>query len=423
MANLTTTELNKTVKETFDAVIQESFADNMPTLKRFKRSVPTEDITSIGRYFAIQVQSNESYGSQSSEGGAFPAAGKLVDVKALVNYRSQFASFAFTGDVEDLANKKTLQNMFTRIVQDTQKTFDRTQAFFLFGSGDGVLGQIDSVSSNAITMLNSVTYPYGARPINAGMLLNAYDVSGTAYRSGDMTVNSVTRATDIVNVDTAAGSIASDDDDVLVYKSSYNYAPQALKYHVNDDTGTWLGLSRSTYPNLKAVVHDAASASVDFDMIELADLKSRNITGDDAPKFGKLLIMHPVQHKNLRSIARSAGNVQFNAALGGNAKMDLLVKDVAPAGQEIIEDSNCGPSDIWGLRLDDWAIEEVAPRQLYKHGDGNILIQQIASSTAYGDAKEGRVYWRYNYVCKAPFRQYRIKNVNFNAAETRINRM
>jgi hypothetical protein len=395
----------------------------MPTLKRFKREVPTEDITSVGRYFAIQVQSNESYGSQSSEGGAFPAAGKLVDVKALVNYRSQFKSFAFTGDVEDLANKKTLQNMFTRIVKDAQQVFDRTQGFFLFGSGSGELARIDVANTNDITTLNNVTYPYGARAINAGMLLNAYDISGAAYRTGDMTVASVARATDIVSVDSAAASIASDDDDVFVYKSSYNYAPQALKYHVNDDTGTWLGLSRNTYPNLRSIVHDAASASVDFDMIELADLKSRNITGDDAPKFGKLLIMHPVQHKNLRALARSSGNVQFNANLGGNAKMDLLVKDVAPAGQEIIEDSNCGPSDIWGLNLDDWAIEEVAPRQLYKHNDGSVLIQQIAASTAYGDAKEGRVYWRYNYVCKAPFRQYRIKNVNFSTAETRISRM
>lgn len=422
MANLTTTELNKTVKETFDAVIQESFADNMPTLKRFKRSVPTEDITSVGRYFAIQVQSNESYGSPT-EGGAFPAAGKLVDVKALVNYRSQFKSFAFTGDVQDLAGSKTLQNMLTRIIKDSTQVFDRTQGFFLFGSGDGVLGVIASVSSNALTMANTVANPFGARGVNAGMLLNAYDQSGTAYRTGDMNVSSVTRATDIVNVDAAAGSIASDSDDVLVYKSAYNTAAQGLKYHVNDDTGTWLGLSRSTYPNLRAIVHDASSASIDFDMIEIADLKSRNITGDDSPKFGKVLIMHPVQHKNLRAIARSQGNVQFQTSIAGTPKMDLLVKDVAPAGQEIIEDSNCGPSDVFGLRLDDWAIEEVAPRQLYKHNDGNVFIQQIASSTAYGDAKEGRIYWRYNYVCKSPYTQYRIKNVNFSTAETRVNRM
>jgi hypothetical protein len=71
--------------------------------------------------------------------------------------------------------------------------------------------------------------------------------------------------------------------------------------------------------------------------------------------------------------------------------------------------------------MSDWAIEEVAPRQLYKHGDGQIFIQKLASGPVYADAKEGRVYWRYNLVCKAPFRQFRIKNLMFDTALTRIN--
>lgn len=423
MAASTTTNLNKTVKELFDPVIQESFANNMPTLSRFKREVPTEGITSIGRYFAIQVQSNESYGSQATEGGQFPSVGAMVDVKALVNYRSQFKSFGFTGDVEDLAGNRTLQNYLTRIIKDSTESFDAQQGFFLFGSGDGVLAQIDVANTNDITCLNSVTYPHGARAIRAGQVLNAYDVSGTAYRSGDMVVTSVARSTDIVSVDSAAGSIASDDDDVFVFKSSYNYAPQGLKYHVNDASTTWLTLSRGTYPNLKSTVYDAASATLDWDTIEIADQRSRNIVGDAAPKFNKLLIMHPVQHRALRSSARSSGNLQFNANLAGNKKMDLLVQDVTPGGQEIVEDSNCGASDVWGLNMSDWAIEEVAPRQLYKHNNGDTFIQTIAASTAYGDAKEGRVYWRYNHVCKAPYRQYRIKNLNFSTSDTRISRM
>src|SRR4051812_9311717 len=106
MANLTTTQINNSVKETLDAMIYESYAKNTKTLKLFQKEVPTEDITSIGRYFSIQVESNQSYGSMATEGGAFPAAGRFVDAKALVNYRSQFASFAFTGDVADLADKK-----------------------------------------------------------------------------------------------------------------------------------------------------------------------------------------------------------------------------------------------------------------------------------------------------------------------------
>jgi hypothetical protein len=60
---------------------------------------------------------------------------------------------------------------------------------------------------------------------------------------------------------------------------------------------------------------------------------------------------------------------------------------------------------------------------MYKHGDGNVFIQSLASATSYGDAKEGRVYSRYNIVCKKPYRQFRIKNVNFSTAETRIQRM
>lgn len=415
-----TTELNKQVKETLDTMIYNSYDFNYATMKMFKKEVVKEDITGRGRNFVIKVGSNESYGSQSSEGAAFPAAGALSRVKALVNYRSQFSSFDFTGDVEDLATSKTLEDELKSIVRDTTESFDEKQGFFLFGDGNGVLGTIDSVSSNAITMLNSVTYPHGARAVRAGQLLNAYDQSGTAYRSGDMTVASVVRTTDVVNVDAAASGIANDDDDVLVFKSSYGYAPQGFAYHVNNDTGTWLTLSRNTYPSLRAVVHDAASASVDWDMVEIADLKSRNVRGDAAKKFDCVLIGHPVQHKNLRATARNSGNLQVNTQISGTKVADFGVDDIAFNGRKLMEDSWCGASDIWGLRLEDWAIEEVAPRQLYKHNDGNIFIQKLASGPVYADAKEGRVYARYNIVCKRPYAQFRIKNLNFSTAETRI---
>jgi hypothetical protein len=409
------------VKETLDAKIQMSYPFNCKTMNRFKKEVVKEDITNIGRYFDIQVSSNESYGSAATEGGAFPAAGVYGDAKALIPYRSQFSSFGFTGDVEDLATNKTLENALTRNVKDTTKSFDEKQNFFLFGNGSGVLGQIDSVSSNAITMLENTTYAYGARGIRTGMLLNAYDVSGTAYRTGDMTVQSVVQSTKIVNVDTAAGSIASDDDDVLVFKGSYGYAPQGLTYHI-DDSGTWLGLSRSTYPTLKATVHDASSASIDWDMFDIVDLKAGNVKGDDAPSFNSLIVMHPVQRKNLRAATRALGNVQYNTAIGGTGKADLLIKDIAPGGQEVLTDSWCPPSDVFGLILEDWAIESVADRQLYKHNDGSIFIQSLASSTTYADAKEGRVYARYNVACKNPARQWRIKKLNFDVSEVRTNR-
>lgn len=417
MPNATTTQLNVTVRETLDAAIQSTYEHNMPVLSRFKKTVPTEDITNIGRYFTLQVQSNESYGSPA-EGAAFPSAGRMVDVKALVNYRNQFASFAFTGEVEDLATNKTLRNYLTRIVKDTTESFDEKQEWFLFGDGTGRIGQVDSITSNDITMLNTVTYSHGSNFFRAGQVINAYDISGTAYRTGDMTVTGVTRSTDVVAVDSAASGVASDDDDVLVFKGGYNLAPQGLPYHVSD-ASSWLGLTRNTYPSLKSIVHDAASASIDFDMIEIADLKARNVMGDSAAKFGRVLVMHPVQHKNLRSLARSSGNVQFNAQMSGNQKIDLLVKDTAPGGQEIIEASWCPPADVYGLKLEDFAIEQVGERGLYKHNGGDTFIQQIASSTAYGDAKEGRVYWRYNLVCKNPRNSYRIKNLAYTAAETR----
>lgn len=420
MANFTTTQQAPSIKELLDTMIYKSYEFNCETWKVFKKELVKEEVHSIGRYMNQKVKSNQSYGSQATEGGAFPASDRMKHVRALVGYRSQFASFGFTGDVEDTANIKTQFDVLKEIVRDTTDQFDEVQNFFLFGTGNGALGVIDSVSTNDLTMLNTVANPYGARMIREGQLLNAYDQSGSAYRSGDMTVNSVARGTDIVSVDTAAGSIANDDDDILVFKGSYNYAPQGLAYHIAD-SGTWLGLSRTTYPSLKSIVHDAASASIDQDMIDIASLKSQLVRGNGAPKYDHLLIMHDATETAFRMSVRSAGNVQFNADLSGNSKMDLSVKKVAPNGMKIHIDQWCAPSDVWGVRLQDWAIEEVAPRQLYKHNDGNIFIQQISGS-GYADAKEGRVYARYNLVCKNPSAQFRIKNINFNKELTRTNR-
>lgn len=423
----TTTNLNEILKETYDAAIYESFDNNVGTIKKIKRVVPTEGITSLGRVFTVNLQDNESYGSQATEGGAFPTAGVLVDDRATVNYRSQFASFKFTGDVEDLATNKTLKNAVSRIIQNTTEAFDAKQDYFFFGDGTGTLGVIDDdPSGTTLQMLNTVAASYGARNIRKGMIVNAYDVSGAAYRTGggttNMTVSAVNRTTDLVTVDAMPNDIASDNDDVLCFAGSYNYAPQGLAYHVAN-SGSWLGLTRgTTNPGLNSVVHDASSASIDWDMVEIALVKSRNYRGDAAPKFDYMLIGAPVQHKNLRALARNSGSVQYNAQLAGNKKADLMIQDVALGGMELHESSNCAPSDMWGIKTEDWAIEEVIPRQLYKHNDGSVFIQSISSSTAYGDAKEGRVYWRYNYVCKRPFRQFRIRNINFSTDETRIGR-
>lgn len=421
-----TSELNKIVKETFDTMIHESYDFNVGTMTRFKREVPVEDVTKLGRFFAIQVSSNESYGSQATEGGAFPTAGALADEKALVGYRSQFASFDFTGEVEDLATSKTLTNALKRIVKDTTEAFDEKQNYFLFGNGSGVLGVVDSKSGSTITPYNSVTYPQGARGVRKGQLLNAYSPAGVlrGTTDADLTVASVNRSTDVITMGAAvpAGIVQND---VLAFKGSYGFAPQGFAYHIAD-SGDWLGLDRDAIPSIRSIVHDAASAALSQDMIEIAALKARNVRGDAAPKFDYLLIMHPVQHKNLRASIRSAAGVRFNANLAGNAKMDLSVTDVTPNGMEIVEDSWCPPSDVWGVRTQDWAIEEVAPRQLYKHGDGNVFIQSLISasgSPAYRDQKEGRIYCRYNIVCKKPFRQFRIKNVNFSTSETRIQRV
>lgn len=415
-----TTSQNEIVKELLDAKIQASFTHNTQALKRFKKETATETITGRGREFVISLQSNESYGS-IAEGGNFPAAGALVDDRAVVNFRNQFKSFDFTGSVEDLAGNMELQNSIQRIIKDSTETFDEVQEFFLFGDGNGVLAQIDIANTNDITCLNTVTYSHGARAIRKGMVLNAYDVSGTAYRTGDMTVSSVARSTDIVSVDSAAGSIANDDDDVFVFKSSYGAAPQGMLYHVGD-SNSWLGFTRSSTPGTQSLVYDAASASIDFDILEAAEQRSANLRGDAAPAWEFTFFCHPVQKRYLKALARSSGNVQFNANVAGNGKMDLIMKDVTPGGSEIVTSSWCAPSDMFGLRMSDWSLQEVQPRQLYKHNNGDIFIQGLGASTTYNDTKQGRIYWRYNILCKSPFRQLRIKNLNFNTADTRIKR-
>jgi hypothetical protein len=414
-----TTDQNEIVKELLDAKIQASFENNTQFLKRIKKETATETITGRGREFVLNLQNNESYGG-IAEGGSFPAAGEMVDDRAVVNFRNQFASFDFTGSVEDLRNNMTLQDTLQRIIRDTTEAFDEKQEFFLFGDGTGEVARIDSVSSNDITVLNNVTYPWGANMVRKGQRLNAYDISGAAYRSGDMVVQSVNRSTGVVAVDTAAGSIASDDDDILVFEDSYNTVTQGFRYHVGD-SGSWLGFTRSATPGVNSLVYDAASASIDFDILEAAEQRSKNIRGDSAPSWEFLFVTHPAQKRYLKALARSAGNVSFNAQLAGNKNIDLIVKDVTPGGSEIAESSWCGTSDMFGLRMKDWSIQEVQPRQLYKHNDGSIFIQTV-SSTVYKDSKEGRIYWRYNFLCKNPAKQLRIKNLNFATADSAIKR-
>lgn len=194
-----------------------------------------------------------------SEGFAWSAEGDIEPTTTSPSYDKGYLSLK-KGVLKDTITEEILQlvegkkyalaSKMAQILAQMTTRMKLNREAALHGNGTGRLATCVSVNSQVVTVDST-------RFLRKGMRLDGYD-SSSHHDADSIVVASVDSDTTF----TATGTVSSiDSATVLYHEDSWaNGAPQGLANMVDDDTGTFQGLSRNTYRDLRAKVRDGSVA-------------------------------------------------------------------------------------------------------------------------------------------------------------------
>jgi hypothetical protein len=199
--------------------------------------------------FPVQFAMAEGF-AWTAENAAEPTTTSPSYNKGYLNLKKGVWKHTISGEVMKLVDgkKHALASKLSEILAQATKVMKLNREAALHGNGAGRLANCVSVSSQVVTVDST-------RFLRPGMRLDAYDA--VPNKDADsIVVASVDSATTF----TATGTVSSiDSASVLYHEDSYaNGAPQGIANMVDDDTGTFQGLSRNTYRMLRALVRDGS---------------------------------------------------------------------------------------------------------------------------------------------------------------------
>jgi hypothetical protein len=331
-----------------------------------------------------------------------------------------------TGRVQDAENKAALLNLSKDAMADAEESFTTFQDFYLFGNGSGSLGVVTaSNQTTTATFALAQATPYGSMMVQVGQrIMFHHPTTFVQYTGGSVTVSTVVSkdvSTDVVTFDAVPTDLVANA--IAVIEDTINRETQGLDYHVGNSGTTWLvdaetgsAITRSAAPWSSAIVIDKSAAALAPDFIDTISLQTSNQEGDGKPMWDQVLVSHACQQNQYRKLGYS---LTRTVGASGNGKLDLGFAEVSHNGMEWRVSSHCQADRIYGLRLEDFVMAEVKAPQMYNFQNGTLI--QKPGTDRYYDAAQFAVYARYALICKAPYRQFLLKNLSFTVADVRRN--
>jgi hypothetical protein len=227
--------------------------------------------------------------------------------------------------------RKAIVNAVRRLTATAIDEMRRQIDAQLMQGGDGVIGTISAVSTaSGVDTYTLGTDGFGARLMRAGQVVQVYDTTLATLRGkGTITAWNVEDKT--IDVTPAvAGAVATDKlvTDGIADPSTTGEALFGVPYHhSNASTGTWLGFSRSSTPEIRSSRVNGNNNALALPLPRLAINKIGNRVGIDNT-FSPNAWMHPAQKQSYEEIGqlviqihKQAKDEALNMYFGDNMQM------------------------------------------------------------------------------------------------------
>jgi hypothetical protein len=343
-------------------------------------------LTQVGGTFQ---QVSMDGGALGSTGGPVWQVATLTPIYFTSGYSyTLLAKYATTGAARGV--KSTTGEVMRLAIQQFKTYLD----MLMNTAGNGVIGTITSVATNTFTL---TTDGFKEELAMIGQNVQVYNAALTTNR-GSCNVTAINRSAHTITVDAAPGGTVATDVLVIGGLTGTLTAQSSLfgiQYHQNDSTsGTWLGLTRSSFPsqvvtpsvnaNNSALVTGMIRAGLNLIRINIGDEKFRS----EQTKL--VAYAHPAQSDAYE--AQAALAVTIFKQPTGNQDVDLMFNQDGlkmsnvPVRQSIHQDR----TRVDFLCLDYWGRIVGTDTGFVKFGD-QILWPLVDTST--GALKATEQFW------------------------------
>lgn len=346
------------------------------------------------------------------EAGSFNTPGAFVTDDMYV-YSFQTA-FPFEISGKTLRNVNDASSMIkgmADIVGKVNDAFKKELNYDAFGDGTGLRGVYSSgTGTAAITMTSTAAATFGqtkgAVRFRVGGWYDQYNSSGTYIATQQVSSKTATVVTFNATVTASAG-------DYWVPANSYLKLPRGLAYIVNNDTGTFQLQSRSTYPQLKAIVNDLNGAAItvsDFSKTKRM-LQANSTMG--ASK-GLMALLSLAQDDALCRLGQNYKRWEGNATT-----YDGSFETFAHGDTVFKVDPDADEDRLYLTKQSAIKKYQEMAFGLYDY-DGNELRMKSGTSGFGSDAYTGAVGWGGNLGCETPNQTALIKRCSIAGLATQV---
>jgi hypothetical protein len=226
--------------------------------------------------------------------GGGPTFDKAVLTSVFISENIEYTKLTQWATDDD---RKAIINGVRRLTATALDEMRRQLDSQMMQAGDGVIGTVTSdTPAGGSNVLVLTTDGFGARLMRYGQTVQIFDTTLATNRgSGVITAWDVENKT--VSITPQIASVVAGDKIVTAGITTPTSLPALYGvpyHHSNASTGTWLGFSRSTTPEIRANRVNAASAALTLPLPRLAINKIGNRVGIEHD-FNPNAWMHPAQ--------------------------------------------------------------------------------------------------------------------------------
>jgi hypothetical protein len=358
-----------------------------------------KDVTKVSsREYRIPLQDKPGsrFGSVDLGGGALGrGTGTHYSVPKLTPLSSRIAIEINEDAIRQTDDEtKAIRKLVLTEVKNAMREFRRQLNASLQTAGDGILATVTAVGNTGqggdITVKAA---PFYAQLLREGQIVSVYD-STVATKRGEFAIGTINTSTAVVTaVNDATGTVPDDTEagDVLLPEKVSGANPvwyYGFPYHIsNATTGTWLTMTRSSNPAIRANNVDAAGAALTTAPIRLLLRKIIQRVGKANLK-GLKAHTHGTQVAAYEELAILISRIDKGS---GNEAVDLLFGDVKFAGVPCQEDIHAARNRIDFWLPESWGRIESAPVDFLKKPDGSYFERPIDSTT--GSQIAALLFW------------------------------
>lgn len=346
---------------------------------KFYANIKKQDVEKISNRqmrVPLELRPGGSFQYFDANGGDLGRGGGPTYDKAVLNsvFMSENIEYTKLAEWATDDERKSVVNGIRRLTATALDELRRQIDAQMMQDGTGTVGTITTpTTSGGVDTYVCTTDGFGVRLMRYGQTVQVYDATlATLKGSGVITFWDVENST--INVTPAiAGVIATD----LLVTAGLS-APASLPalfgvpyHHSNASTGTWLGLSRVTTPEIRSNRVNAASAALSLPFPRLAMNKIGNRVGIDN-NFSPNAWLHPCQAQAYEEIGQLVMMVHKTAK---DEALDLYFGDnMQMAGAAVRRSYNWNKKRIDFVANEVWGRGEILPVGFYTT-DGRKIFE------------------------------------------------